>query len=240
MRNQKIKDLEAEIACNDVLLPRLRTITEEVHGASDGPAQFSRIVEQLTTNPSKDGPQTAPDAPKKLTYDEMILSLLMQVRNDAKEKGFENNKERLAEVLVTNLKSHVVKLGEQQEKLKKELDSEKSEKSKKITSEDIHEGWDSHVRFSQTLKTNYLCFANLISLFSTFHPNPNLMRSTKKVRRRQRNGPIMRFSTPKPSTPRTPRSSLFPTPHPNRPQRRLLLRKMSKMTKTKMVTSTAS
>lgn len=148
MRNQKIKDLEAEIACNDVLLPRLRTITEEVHGASDGPAQFSRIVEQLTTNPSKDGPQTAPDAPKKLTYDEMILSLLMQVRNDAKEKGFENNKERLAEVLVTNLKSHVVKLGEQQEKLKKELDSEKSEKSKKITSEDIHEGWDSHVRFS--------------------------------------------------------------------------------------------
>lgn len=142
-RNQKIIDIKAEIACNDVLLPRLRTITEEVHGATDAPAQFSRIVEQLSSNPSPAAPET--DGPKKLTYDEMLLSLLMQVRQDAKEKGVENNRERLGEVLVTNLKGHVAKLGEQQEKLKKELVEEESEKSKKITSEDIHEGWDSHV-----------------------------------------------------------------------------------------------
>lgn len=156
MRNQKIKDLQTEISINDVLLPRLRTITEEVHGATDSPAQFTRIVEQLTSNPSPDAPTT--DAPKTLTYDEMLLSLLMQVRQDAKEKGVENNRERLGEVLVTNLKGHVAKLGEQQEKLKKELAQEEAERAKKITSDDLHEGWDSHVRF-------HLKFA-LLSLIS--------------------------------------------------------------------------
>ncbi len=144
VRNQKIVDLEAEIACNDVLLPRLRTITEEVHGAIDGPAQFSKIVEQLRTNPSPDAPKS--DAPKPLTYDEMILSLLMQVFNDAKEKGVGKNDDRLREVLIANLKSHVVKLGEKQEELKKILETEESEKTKKITSEQIHDGWESKVK----------------------------------------------------------------------------------------------
>lgn len=127
-----------------MLLPRLRTITEEVHGATDAPGQFSRIVEQLSMNPSPNVPKS--DSEKKLTYDEMILSLLMQVRQDAKEKGVENNSERLSETLIANLKGHVAKLGERQEKLKKELKEELDEKAKKITSEDLHEGWDSHVR----------------------------------------------------------------------------------------------
>ena len=143
VRNQRITDLKAEIACNDVLLPRLRTITEEVHGAADGPAQFSNIVEQLKMNPSPAAPDT--NATKKITYDEMILALLLQVYDDAKQKGVDKNDERLREVLIANLKGHIVKLGEQQEKLKKDLEREEDEKSKKITSESIHDGFESHV-----------------------------------------------------------------------------------------------
>ena len=124
-------------------MPRLRTITEEVHNATDGPAQFSRIVEQLKTNPSPDAPRPDPDfgpgpGGKRLTYDEMVLSLLMKVYDDAREKGVgkgSGNEARLQEELVKNLKEHITKLGERQETIKKELDSEEKEKSKKITSE---------------------------------------------------------------------------------------------------------
>ncbi|KAL5524797.1 CDC37 [Sanghuangporus sanghuang] len=145
-RNAKIAQLKAEIACNEVLLPRLRTVTEEVHGAPDGPAHFSSIVERLKTNPSPDAPPS--NAPKKITYDEMILSLLLKVFEEAKEKGLTTpgggNEERLRESLVASLKGHVSKLGDETERLKKELGKEEAEKSKKITSEDIHEGFESH------------------------------------------------------------------------------------------------
>lgn len=139
----KIEALEAEIACNEVLLPRLRTITEEVHGADDGPAQFNKIVGQLKANPSPDAPPS--NSPNKLTYDQMVLSLMMQVFEGAKEKGYDRNDDRLRETLIASLKSHITKLGETTEKLKKDLDVELSEKNKKITSESIHEGWDSKV-----------------------------------------------------------------------------------------------
>ena len=132
-----------------MLLPRLRTITEEVHGAADGPAYFSSVVERLKTDPSPDAPPS--DAPKKITYDEMILSLLLKVFEEAREKGLiaprGGNEERLRETLVASLKGHVSKLGEETERLKKELALEEEERNKKITSEDIHEGFESHVGF---------------------------------------------------------------------------------------------
>ena len=147
-RNRRIEALEAEIACNEALLPRLRTITEEVHGADDGPTQFNKIVEQLRTNPSPDGPPS--NAPNKLTYDQMILSLLMQVSEGAKEKGLDRNDDRLRETLISALKSHTARLGETTEKLKKDLEAELKEKNKKITSESIHEGWESKASILQT------------------------------------------------------------------------------------------
>ena len=152
-RNFKIESLKAEIKTNDILLPRLKSITEDVQSASDGPAHFSRIVEQLKTNPSPAGPDPGPDAgqgpgAKKLTYDEMVLSLLLKVYDDAREKGVgkgSGNEERLREELVKSLKEHITKLGERQETIKKELENEEREKAKKITSEDIHDGFDSSV-----------------------------------------------------------------------------------------------
>lgn len=79
-----------------------------------------------------------------LTYDEMMLSLLMQVFEDAKTKGIDKgNTERMREVLLANLKSHSAKLSERQEVLRNDLDEEEAEKAKKITTDDIHEGFDS-------------------------------------------------------------------------------------------------
>ena len=77
-----------------------------------------------------------------------VLAIDMTARNvqdEAKKKGVDKNDERLREVLIASLKGHVAKLGERQETLKKELDKELAEKSKKITTEDIHEGFESHV-----------------------------------------------------------------------------------------------
>lgn len=131
-----------------------------MHGAPDGPAKFSSVVEQLKTNPSPDAPKS--DGQKVLTYDEMILALLMQVFNDAKEKGVDKNNERLREVLIANLKGHCTRLGETQEKLRAELNELEDEKNKKITSENLHDGWDSHVCLwlhIYSLNFTYLAFA---------------------------------------------------------------------------------
>ena len=157
MRNHKIIALKAEIKTNDVLLPRLHAIASDVE--ENGPAKFSSYVEQLKTNPSPAGPEPEPGmeleppAPgrKKLTYDEMILSLLLKVYDDAREKGVakgSENQEKLREALVANLREHEKKLGERQETCKKDLAQEEKEKAKKITSEDIHDGFDSGVRMS--------------------------------------------------------------------------------------------
>ena len=80
----------------------------------------------------------------------MILSLMMKVWEDVKESGVGkvDGDEKLGEHLLKGLKTHETRLAGVQKELKNELESEESEKNKKITSDDIHEGWDSKVRFS--------------------------------------------------------------------------------------------
>ena len=141
-RKLKIAQLQADIACNEVLKPRLVAITSEVE--EKGPAHFSSLVERFKTNPSPDAPRT--EAPEQKTYDEMLLSLMLQVWEGAKKKGVEKDDPKLGEALVAGLKEHLQKMDVHQEKLKKDLAHEEAEAKKKITSEDIHEGFDSHVR----------------------------------------------------------------------------------------------
>ncbi|KAI0755236.1 hypothetical protein C8Q80DRAFT_1143839 [Daedaleopsis nitida] len=74
----------------------------------------------------------------------MMLSLLLQVWEEAKKKGVEKDDPKLAEALVAGLKEHEKKMLEHQTKLRKDLAHEEEEAHKKITSEDIHEGFDSH------------------------------------------------------------------------------------------------
>lgn len=105
---------------------------------SKGRVYFSSLVEQLKTNPSSDAPGNG-----DLTYDQMILSLLLQVWEEAKEKGVEKDDLHLDEALVSGIKVHIAKLIQQDKENKIELENEEKEAQKKITSESIHDGWDS-------------------------------------------------------------------------------------------------
>ena len=140
-RKLKIAQYKADIACNDVLEPRLQEITKDVE--EKGPAHFSSLVEKFKTNPSPERPPT--NAPNQKTYDEMLLALLLQVWEEAKKKGVEKDDPKLGEALVAGLKEHLVRIDQHQEKLRKEMQREEEELHKKITSEDIHEGFESHV-----------------------------------------------------------------------------------------------
>lgn len=142
MRKMRIAQLQADIACNEVLEPRLKQITADVE--AKGPAEFSAFVERFEKNPSPDAPPT--NAPGQKTYDEMLLSLLLSVWEKAKENGVEKDSSNLGEVLTEGLKRHITLMAEHQAKLKADLEAEEAEQHKKITSDDIHEGWESHVR----------------------------------------------------------------------------------------------
>ncbi|OCH90907.1 hypothetical protein OBBRIDRAFT_729866 [Obba rivulosa] len=140
VRKYRIAELNADIACNEVLESRLRQITDEVE--KEGPPRFSALVEKFKTSPSPDAPPT--NAPGQKTYDEMLLALLLQVWDEAKKDGAEKDDPKLGDALVNGLKQHIVKLGEHQEKFKAELVKEEEEQKKKITMDDLHEGFDSH------------------------------------------------------------------------------------------------
>ncbi|KAH9069799.1 Cdc37 N terminal kinase binding-domain-containing protein, partial [Lactarius deliciosus] len=62
------KQLSVEVACNDVLLARLRVLQPKL--AQSGSSYFSSEVDRLRTNPSPEAPPT--DAAKP--YDEMTLT----------------------------------------------------------------------------------------------------------------------------------------------------------------------
>ncbi|EKM51968.1 uncharacterized protein PHACADRAFT_262403 [Phanerochaete carnosa HHB-10118-sp] len=140
MRRMHIAQLEADIACNEVLEPRLHQITADVE--AKGPAEFSSLVERFKTNPSPEKPPT--NAPQQKTYDEMLLALMLKVWEEAKKEGVEKDDPKLSEALAKGLKKHIEELGKHQEKLKQELAQEEVEQKKKITSDDIHEAWESH------------------------------------------------------------------------------------------------
>ncbi|KAH9851527.1 Cdc37 N terminal kinase binding-domain-containing protein [Lenzites betulinus] len=140
IRKMRVAQLKADIACNEVLKPRLQQIATDVE--AKGASHFSSLVERYRTNPSPEAPPT--DAPEQKSYDEMMLSLMLQVWEDAKKKGVEKDDPNLTVALVAGLKEHLVGLDEHQTKMRKELEAEEEEQHKKITMEDIHDGFDNH------------------------------------------------------------------------------------------------
>ena len=64
---------------------------------------------------------------------------------EAKKTGLTGDDPKLRDALVAGLKRHVVLMGEHQARLRKDLEAEEAEQNKKITSDDIHEGFDSKV-----------------------------------------------------------------------------------------------
>lgn len=93
-------------------------------------------------NPSPDAPKT--NAPKQISYDEMILRLLETIANEAREAAG-SDQGKLEKVLEERLEFHVNKLSEVTEERRKDKDDLLKEKSKHITMDDIHEGFESKV-----------------------------------------------------------------------------------------------
>ncbi|KAF6755819.1 hsp90-like protein [Ephemerocybe angulata] len=151
IRKQKIAHLEAQIACNKVLLPKISDIAKALAdpNASVPPSKYwSNLIEQLEKNPSKDCPPGNNPEHIEQTYDGMLLNLLQRVTQDAKEKLKSLNlmesekEERLGKELASEMANHVKQLGAEITKNEKELEEEKEEQKKKITTEDIHEGFE--------------------------------------------------------------------------------------------------
>ncbi|KAG6332853.1 hypothetical protein ID866_6238 [Astraeus odoratus] len=157
-RKHRIVALQAEIACNNVLAPRLSRIRGRFVGDApgDGGADtqtewaedfegirtltglpfFQALVERLQTSPSSAAPPTnAKDQP---TYDGMVLSLLLQIYDGAKPLPSDEQEK----TLLGGLDRHIAQLAEHTQKLEKDLAVELREQKKHITSDDIKEGFE--------------------------------------------------------------------------------------------------
>lgn len=141
-RKHRIAQLRAEIDCNAVILPRLDQALADTE--KGGPAFFSSLVERLKTSPAPDKPATnSPDQP---TYDAMVEASLMKVFSDLKNKGVDKSDASFPDKLVKGIRDHIDEFKAHQEHIKQELEKELAEQKKKITSDDIHEGFESKVR----------------------------------------------------------------------------------------------
>jgi cell division cycle protein 37 len=139
-QKRSVMAMEQEHLNNGVLYPKIIDFTNQVE--QGGPDAFSSIVERLRTQPSPDAP--APGAP--LRYDDMLLDLMNSISEECKKEEVDmNDKTRLGEVLVRKLKGHQIQIQARQKLLESELEKQKEERSKKITSEDIHDGFSSSV-----------------------------------------------------------------------------------------------
>ncbi|KAF9242506.1 Cdc37 N terminal kinase binding-domain-containing protein [Melanogaster broomeanus] len=154
IRKHRIEALTAEIACNNVLEPRLKRVRERVAGAlgtgqgasaedaEAGKTQtglnfFQYLVDRLQTSPSPAAPPTnAKDQP---TYDAMVLSLLLQIYGDVKALPKDDQEKGVLD----GMEKHTKQLSEHTRKLQGELEVEIKEQKKHITSDDIKEGWES-------------------------------------------------------------------------------------------------
>jgi cell division cycle protein 37 len=149
IRKTKIASLSAEIACNDVLLLRLRSILDSLKSPDPSfpslTSYFNSLVDRLQRDPSPEKPPTnSLGQVAATTYDAMVLSLLMQVSDAAKKKveATQNHSDaELGDALIEELNHHVVKLGEVQNTHRQDLALEENEQKKHITSEDMHDGF---------------------------------------------------------------------------------------------------
>ncbi|PPQ78740.1 hypothetical protein CVT25_010743 [Psilocybe cyanescens] len=152
MRKHKIQTLKAQIACNQVLLPRITEIEKTLKNPPSSitaPAYFSSLVEKLRTNPSRDCPPGNDPTKLEHTYDGMLLSLLTMVSEKSKEKlkeghvSGEDIAQKLAKELAAEMGVHVKQLSETIDRDQKELEQEQQEQKKHITMDDLHDGFES-------------------------------------------------------------------------------------------------
>ncbi|KAF9267359.1 hsp90-like protein [Marasmius fiardii PR-910] len=150
VRKQKIATLNAQIDCNNVLLPRIREIYANISDPSSSTpptAYFNSLVEKLEKNPSKDCPPGNDPSKPEHTYDGMILNLLQQVSAKAKQELQDSSvlesekQDKLAQALVAGMRFHCEELKKTIDRDANELEEEMKEQKKHITSEDLHDGF---------------------------------------------------------------------------------------------------
>ena len=150
----------------------------------------------------------------------MLLSLLRQVSEDAKAKFKDTARsekdEKIAKELTELMAGHVKHLGETIKKDELELEKEDQEQKKHITSDDIHEGFESKVfNFSSFLASLYRTQQQR----SMFLPNQSLLQyhTLGSMRRKKRRKLLsLRFSIQRPQlrpqpTPKPRRMKKMPT-----------------------------
>jgi cell division cycle protein 37 len=137
-RKQKIARLMSELEMNSVLEPRLASLAKSTK--EEGVPFFERHVKQLREQPRADKPQgsTGP------SYDEMVLSLLIQISDRVKQRGVDQKD--LPDELAKQLDEHRADLIKRTDDAKREVAGEEEEMTKHITSEDLRDGWNSGVR----------------------------------------------------------------------------------------------
>ncbi|KAG8969509.1 hsp90 co-chaperone Cdc37 [Tulasnella sp. 419] len=139
-RKLRIQALEGAITRDARILERLDEIIPQVEAG--GAPKFSSVVEQLKTKPSSETPPF-PAGPKGevLTYDALLLNLMLQVFETVKTN--EAGHGDIGDKLVVALKSHKGRVIEAKESAAKDLEAEIKERDKYITSDDIHDGFSS-------------------------------------------------------------------------------------------------
>lgn len=135
-RKRRIAEFQSILQLNAVLIPRVKSIIKDV--GEGGPDKYSAIVEQLTRAPSNAKP--AGTGPNQASFDVILGNMLMKIKDDLKAKGI--TKPDTLE-LTEAIQGHLDKMIEKDNETKEALEEEEKEAKKKITSDDIHEGFDS-------------------------------------------------------------------------------------------------
>lgn len=153
-RKHQIETLKYERIINDTLMKRISSLLEslkahasEAKTRNPGEVAFQAVMETAASlDPKDDQPPPRPEgvhnAEEPLpTYTKMMAELLDQVNKALDEKKVEP--EKRYEGMLAEIEEHLRKVTDLQADLIKKLTELEREASRKITSEDIHTGFDS-------------------------------------------------------------------------------------------------
>lgn len=148
-RRHEIKTLKYERIVNDGLLERIDALLESLKGHADqvtggNPDNFMmQALMDSAGDPDKDSPPPPPEGvhykEKQPTYSEMMAGLVDQVKKDvgsnAKEKDWYKE-------YISGVNDHKLKVQDLQKQLLTRLNELETEEAKKITSDSIHDGFN--------------------------------------------------------------------------------------------------
>lgn len=126
------------------------------------------------------------DGPNGPIPDDMILSLLLQINEEESVKG--KNGDELDTGLTVMLQDHKVKLAERQKQVLDSIEKIVGEDKKKITSDNIKEGWSSGVSKHNIIQTGFPILSALsqhITKDVEEPPAPSKVSSTSKGKKKE-------------------------------------------------------